>query len=978
MTEYKIQLISGRILGPLKIDRIRKLIKKRKITGKELAKEHPDGDWKDINKIAEIAELLLLHLQGKLISEADTDKKLIKIIQQEDVFAPTVKLDKQTAALPGAEKYARELGITENEKQDDRTIAANDLDDDQEQKTEVFAEEHSLKIEKAIRPIEHNELNNVQAKLSEQETIVFEQKPATKSKYRSPFRKQLFGTVLAVLLGVLAYDLFIKTETEPQSAVSRGPIRPKLPVFLEIKADPEQSKQLLNIGISDYLADNVMGYKRSAKQFFLAATLDNSNVKAFALLASSYLNLIDSSNKDENYFSVISKLIDMSKAKQMDLPEAVIADVEFFIIVNRADAAKKRIIDYSKTHKIDNEMYYYLSEAFFAKNDYSNAAKYVSAIPDNKVFSPKVFYLRGRIAEKFGMPDEALSQYKKAIKLNKYHAKSYIKIADIYNQKGELSKVASILEYLMVNPQIMSLVDLAKVYYLKGRLGELKQDYIGAQQNIQKAVNLDRNNHDYLLELFTLKARAGGNVSQQRGEARMYYFLGEGEAKLKEGKYQEALLAFHRARQEDSESPLPLVKIGDMFVYLNKLGDARRNYKAAAEKAPDDIDIWSKYIKTLIGSYEWEVAEKAMKRFRKMSSAKSSIDKLAGDMYAKQGLYPQAMIYYRKAMARETIASDVYVAYANALAAVNSCDYAPFFYALARRFDPLSMEAVIGTAKCVAKTESIQRAIEMLEDELQQLGGSRIELIAEIAEFQIQKGDWTQAENTIDQAISLNPEYARPWWLKARLFLNKADIDKNALNEALSAYRAYSDRNPSDPSGYLEVFKVLLRQGKLNEAGKELDKVYVLYPKYPSLHLHRGNLYLVNGNTDLAIQEYEKELVNHPTNVNALVALGKVIMDKGEPDKALVHLSRAMQLSPMAPEPKHFAGYANLLLKNYSAAIALFKAALEQDKGNPLIYKRLGWAYVAIGDKKSAAQAFKTYLQMDPEAKDRKEIEGYL
>ena len=38
------------------------------------------------------------------------------------------------------------------------------------------------------------------------------------------------------------------------------------------------------------------------------------------MLASSYINLIDSSNKDENYFSVISKLIEMSRAKARTFP----------------------------------------------------------------------------------------------------------------------------------------------------------------------------------------------------------------------------------------------------------------------------------------------------------------------------------------------------------------------------------------------------------------------------------------------------------------------------------------------------------------------------------------------------------------------------------------------------------------------------------------------------------------------------------
>ena len=44
--QYKIRLASGRVLGPLDRDRIRKLIRKRHLTGAEVGREYPDGDWR--------------------------------------------------------------------------------------------------------------------------------------------------------------------------------------------------------------------------------------------------------------------------------------------------------------------------------------------------------------------------------------------------------------------------------------------------------------------------------------------------------------------------------------------------------------------------------------------------------------------------------------------------------------------------------------------------------------------------------------------------------------------------------------------------------------------------------------------------------------------------------------------------------------------------------------------------------------------
>ena len=84
----------------------------------------------------------------------------------------------------------------------------------------------------------------------------------------------------------------------------------------------------------------------------------------------------------------------------------------------------------------------------------------------------------------------------------------------------------------------------------------------------------------------------------------------------------------------------------------------------AADRAPSNIEVWSKYIQILIQSYEYEDAQRAMDRFRKLPVPQSAIDKAAGDLYAKQGSYAEALALYKKAMARDTIDPDVYIAYA--------------------------------------------------------------------------------------------------------------------------------------------------------------------------------------------------------------------------------------------------------------------------------------------------------------------------
>ena len=986
--KYKIKLSSGRILGPIDLHRIALLISKNQVVGNEVAREYPQGDWKEIQKIPELAELLLSHLSGKKSelpekNEVGLDSTRVFASDSKVVPAPPKQATTVTK-LPDLQTIAATSGLAvqqaETDQEDDHTVveqAESSIELDDQEKTKVATNEEEQKIEVDHLP----EFPTGLPKISQEKTVVFQRSTAGGRLPGKP-RKKWFDYVKVLIVGLgLGLSLFelVLEEPKKKAPIVFTSIRPKLPAFIEGKSDPKMSQKLYAQAMQNYIADTVVGYRSAASKLLLAASYDVSNVKALAMLASCYLNLIDSSNKDENYFSVISKLIQMSRAKGLELAETVIADVEFYITVNKAEAAQNRIIEYTKVHQsFGPEMFFYLAYAFYSRGDAQSASRYANQIPDNKVYSPKIFYLRGLIAEKLGDTDAALLEYNKAVKLNKMHAKSHLRIAELMNARVALKDAAPHLEFIVTHSNLIPPKELARAYYLHALLYELFEKWDLALGDVERAVRLDKDNHDYLLEMYTLRTKVGESVKSVQKEARMYFFLGEGEKLLKDGKYHDALSQFLQARQANMNSYIPLVKIGDMFSRLHETGNARLNYKLAAEKAPNNIDVWSKYINVLIQCFEWEEAQKAMNKFRKLPVSQSAIDKAAGDMYARQGRHQEAQMFYKKAMARDSIDVDVYIAYAKSLFATKNYRDAPFFYALALRFDPFNADAIIGTAKCIANSESIERGIVMLQDELQKGGVSRAELLSAIAELQIQRGEWEMARQFVDEAVAANSEYAYPWKLQAQIYMNQDGTVKGALDKALDAYKSYSDRNTSDPSGYLERYRIFIKKTEFEKAKDELTRIYVLYPKYPNLHYYWGLLYSVQGNHRAAVKEFEIELKNNPDNVHTLLAFGKELLEVEDVRRGLDQFNRAMQLAPTLPEPKHMSGWANYLLKNFQGAVALYNSALVYDKGNPLIYKRMGMAYRDMGDASSASSMFQKYIEMEPDASDRKEFERYI
>jgi tetratricopeptide (TPR) repeat protein len=1032
---YKVKHHSGRILGPLDLERVKKLILKSQITGTELAKEYPVGAWQDINRIPEIAEIIFAHASGAL----DRTKATLKSDQSSyrPILSPTREQLAPTVVLPVPEApkdetnptvqhvpVPRVIPVEKTPADPDATRVATEDDDHTwvspdggnpmkkvselgpdetktvistggpppsvtiEDGTELVHLEGShptLDIESQAEPMLPDVFLDPGFKKRIQDATVAIYRPGLeppKRRARIPKKNELIRIILiSAALGYFGYDTFLKEipDNAAQFLKKSNAFRPSLPKPNGGQIDPAKSETLYQAGLKAYALDHVVGYRVAAVRFSQAATEDPGNLKAYAMLASSYVNLIDTSTKDENFFTVISQLIDSAKAKGLELPEIVIAESEFLTAIGRPDAAIQKIVEYTKgKENFDFSLFLYLAEAFAAHGSYKEATNYIQSFPDNRAWSPRIFYTRGRIFEELGDKDAAISQYDKALVGWETHAKSRLRRVYVAWKNGNISNSAKDLDIILQHPDFLSPKDLGQTYYLLSQLYSVKQNFEGALAMIERALKLDRKNRDYVLEYYTLQAREGGNVAHAKNEARMYFYLGEGEKLLKEGQPNEALAQFLNARSENPNSIAPLMKIGDMFVQLNDLVNARLNYKKAAEMEPNTIDVWSKYISVLIQSYEWDEAQKAMDKFRKLPVSQSSIDKAAGDMYAKQNRYVEAATFYRKAMSRESIDPDVYIAYGKVLMDVKSYKDAPFFFALARRFDPLNSEPIILTAKAAAEVEGPDSGIRYLQDELQKGSVAKAELLAAIAELEIKKGQWKEAQQYLDQARQANPEYAYPWKIQAQIYLNDEYTDKKALDRALDAFKSYSDRNSSDPSGYLSRYQIFMKKAQFEKAEEELERIYSIYPKFPNLHYYKGIMYTNMGNYKLAAEEYTSELQNNDMAVPALIALGKTKIELGDPKGALTHLAKAMGLQPANAEAKMYAALANHRLKNYSGAVALFQSAIQLDAGNPVLYKRLGECYRDMGDLIAARSAFQKYLQMEPDAVDKSEIERYL
>jgi len=986
-------------LGPLDVARLRALILSGHIVGTEQAREHPAGEWRAIASIPALAEMFLAHANGTLkddqysLSAAETPAVDLaaqtQILAEASPPAPPATPAEPTSARGGPPPVEPESG------------AGAALDLDGEDATQMVsgpalqeAEEEATRVGGFFPagPVEM-ESGGVdlvpQRSVAHEKTVVFSRSTLSATLPGRAEGKGGAWTKQALLLGAAALMLveaFLGGGAPlPSQVVGPGKIRPELPGTVVAGASPIKSEELYRKALAYYQEDTIPGYRRAVEILHQALRQDGQNVRALAMLASAYLNLIDVSNKDDTYFSVISKLVELSRAKGLDLAETLIAESEYLILTGRPLAAESRLIEHSKANKNYSELLkLYLVMAYLARGEYARAARFVVPIVSLPGVEPKLRYVRGLIAEGIGDRDAAVAEYRAVIKKSPRHAMARFRLAKLADGRNDLKSVKAELLTITKTADALPVKELAEAYALRSKLDQLEEHLDGALGNIERALRLAPENPEYNLNYFVLRARAGDSLPEIRKEARLYFYMAESERLLREGKTEEAQIKLMEARSEAPGNAQPLVRLGDLFYqHKSDILNARLTYKKAAQLAPSDIRIWGRYIELLIQSYEWDEANRALTRLRQLPVPQSSVDKAMADWYAKQGRHTEALLLYRKALSHDYIDPSVYIAFGKSLIESKNYEQAPFIFALAQRQDPNNMDAVVGTARAIQGTEGLDRAVSYLRDELQKGGATRAELLCAIADLLIQKGSWDEAMSFIEQAKAANPDLALPFKYQAQLFAArpnplKSGGERKAKDKVLESYRAYLDRNPADPAIMFEKYRVLMDLGDFEAADSELQRIYEMYPRFPSLHYSKGLIYVRLSNFKAAQAEYEQEVRNGNNSAPVLLALGNVHLELKEPDKALKYFIEAMQRAPKEAEPKHWVGYANFLLKRYDAAVALYREALKLDAGNPIIYRRLGEAYRAMGDAGGARWAFQKYLEMEPDAADRAELQRYL
>lgn len=225
----------------------------------------------------------------------------------------------------------------------------------------------------------------------------------------------------------------------------------------------------------------------------------------------------------------------------------------------------------------------------------------------------------------------------------------------------------------------------------------------------------------------------------------------------------------------------------------------------------------------------------------------------------------------------------------------------------------------------------------------------------------IELGDYQSALSKIDSALELDPDSQEAHRCQGIIYiaLNQYENAIASLNKALDYAKGFVGQMEYDILDYRSLAEL-----KSNQYQKAIDSYSILIDigyKPNEHHYLRGSAYLMNGNFEEAIKDFEAALNADDVTYERYLNIYTCLTQYGYNDQAVSYLEKALLLDSGKHEDVFAKGKIYYYLKDYDNAFTYFSTA--RDKGNQEALLYLGKIYASQGDTNTAFLTFEQYVQ---------------
>jgi cellulose synthase operon protein C len=310
-----------------------------------------------------------------------------------------------------------------------------------------------------------------------------------------------------------------------------------------------------------------------------------------------------------------------------------------------------------------------------------------------------------------------------------------------------------------------------------------------------------------------------------------------------------------------------------------------------AAAAGDALDLARDYIAK--GLLDLASAELSRAAARGAPSGATAV--LLGDIFAKRGLYGEALERYRAARATTPDDPDATLGEIRALLALGwAGDAAPLADELARRVRG-DVEVLVARARVRLAVSDALGALDCIR-EAQTLEPGRPDLFHLQAQVSGRLGDRSAALAAFNAALQLDPSLVRVWFE-----LGGIEEERGNIPAARAAYERALDLLPTYSAAAIALADLLSRVDSPRAAVAVLVRMLEADPYELEALTALGRVLLDDGRTTQALEAFERVLRFDPEHAGALYFEGAALARQRQFDQAVQAWERVVQLDPAGP-----------------------------------------------------------------------------
>ncbi len=361
-----------------------------------------------------------------------------------------------------------------------------------------------------------------------------------------------------------------------------------------------------------------------------------------------------------------------------------------------------------------------------------------------------------------------------------------------------------------------------------------------------------------------------------------------------QGRHEEALAAFDRARESRPSSPSIRRNRAQALLHLGRAAEARAELEKALQIRPDHAPSWGLLGNVLAASGDRAGAERAYRRALQSGPTPQVHYNLAL-LLQQDSRGAEAIAGYRQALALAPGFAAAHNNLANALKEAGRIEEALGHYAEAVRIDPALADAASNYGAALREAGRIDAAIPMLERAATLDPGSWAALNNLGMAFHECNRN-ADAVRCYRRALELRPDLR-----EARTNLGNSLAALGEEREAIECYRAAIAQSPEHPDAYSNLGVLLQERGEVDQAIGCYERALELRPDHSDALSNLGYLLQEQGKLDEAAASYERALAANPRSARAGYNLGLVLIMRGELERGwALHERRFETVPPVA------------------------------------------------------------------------------